>query len=526
MKFYPHALENRYDRHDPAVHGARHAFLRAALINFVQLQLLFLGIFSYIFGAIFQQSSHAHNIHVLYVDYDHGTVGQAVRNASQSLQGRGFPTVVEHSQADYPTPNDLRHAVCKKSYWAALFTSAGASARLEAATSGLADASLYNKSDELTFIWNEAHYPTIADTVIAGSMKTISDAARLAYSATNGSDVVQSLAASSALSPAAMSAFADPWHLTSDNIQPTTQSSRLIYNTIVILLLLIQEFFYLGTINGLYVQFRIFSRIHPLRIALVRLALSLAYTLVGSLCTAGVVWAFRAGWAVSGAQFALTWAALWLFAHANFLTLDIFALWLAPAYVPMALIAWAMLNVASILVPLELAPAFYRWSYALPAHEVFQVLVDVWPRGCNPQLRHALPVLFAYEVVGLASSVWGAWRRCHYAVIAEEAQEKSLMTKVEERLAVERQVCVGEKGVTPSRNQVGEELRTESDKSGAAKEDGAPLPEQEADVMAREEQREIRRMRTMERRASMGPSFQLAFGNLESGGRTPQKRGT
>ncbi len=181
----------------------------------------------------------------------------------------------------------------------------------------------------------EVRYSSVIDAAVATGLQTLSAAARVAYSTANGTGQVQSVSNSEALA-----VFADPWQLQSLNIKPTTQGSRAIYNTIVIILILIQEFFYLGTINGLSVSFSIFLKLHPSRIIVVRNLNSLSYTLVGSLCTSGAIWAFRSGWDVGGGQFMLTWIALWLFAHLNFLTLDTFTSWLPAPYVPMALIAW------------------------------------------------------------------------------------------------------------------------------------------------------------------------------------------
>jgi hypothetical protein len=113
-------------------------------------------------------------------------------------------------------------------------------------------------------------------------------------------------------------------------LTPNLTGSRLIYNTLVIILILIQEFFYLGTVNGLYVQFKIYARLYPHRIIVYRNMISLAYTCAGSLGTAGAIWAFKAGWDVNAKQFVLSWMILWLFAHANFLSLDVFTVWLPP----------------------------------------------------------------------------------------------------------------------------------------------------------------------------------------------------
>ncbi|RAL04254.1 SNG1 family protein [Aspergillus ibericus CBS 121593] len=418
MAFYP-AARHRPHRsiHDPAVRPLRLAVIKAATINLLILQLLFLGLFCYLFGSIFQQTTHIHNLNILFVDYDGGPIGQAIRAAYQQLQGPGFPTLQEQSPDRYPQPTSIISSVCHIHHWGGLYTSPNASNRLSAA---LADpATTYNRSDILTLVWNEARYPSVIDSAIQSPMQSLSNAARIAYTQSNGLQILQTM---NQTDPAAISLLANPWSLSSINLQPTTQGSRLIYNTLVVILILIQEFFYLGYLNGLYQQFHLYVAVDAHRIAIVRQLLSVTYTFIGSLCTTGAIWAFRYDWHVSGGQYMLTWMTLWLFAHLNFLVLDMFTIWLPPPVVPMALISWVVLNVTSILLPFELSPGFYRWGHALPAHSVFQVMVDIWSGGCNPQLDYALPVLFAYEVVGLVVSTVGVYRRAHYAVLAEEKQ--------------------------------------------------------------------------------------------------------
>ncbi|OCL12638.1 putative Nitrosoguanidine resistance protein SNG1 [Glonium stellatum] len=429
-RLYPKAHENRLPVNHPTLRGPRHAFFKAAGRNFALLQILFLGLFAYIFGSLFQQDSHIHNLNVLFVDYDGGIIGTTVRNAYRSLQGNSFPTLIERAGSDFPTPDDLQHEVCDARYWAALYISSGASNKVQAVAAG--QSTNYNKNDIISYIWNEARYSAVIDSAISTNLQTLSSVARVEYANRNWTDTIQTP------STASFSVFAEPWNLNSVNIQPTMQGSRLIYNTLVIILILIQEFFYLGTINTLYEAFKIYSRLCPHRIIIFRNVVSVAYCLLGSLSTAGAIWAFRAGWNVNGNQFALTWAILWLFAHVNFLTLDVFSIWLPPPYVPMALITWVVFNVTSILLPFALSPAFYRWAYVMPAHEVYQVLLDIWSGGCNPQLRYALPILFALELSGLFLSGLGVYRRCHYAVIREEAEKEAFQMRLDTALAFEQ----------------------------------------------------------------------------------------
>jgi Protein of unknown function (DUF3533). len=326
MGFYPKARQSRPSIHDPSVRPLRLALLKAAATNLLLLQLLFLGLFCYLFGSLFQQTTHIHNIDILFVDYDGGVIGSAVRDAYQQLKGPGFPTLFERSPSTYPEPRTIDNAVCDIKFWGGFYTTANASNRLAAVFAGGTDASLYNKSDVMTVVWNEARYSTVVDSAIYQSMKELSEAARVIYSERTAPQVMKNLNSSNS---AAVSAFSDPWTLASDNFQPTTQGSRLIYNTLCIILILIQEFFYLGYVNGLYSQYKLYTTVKPRRVAIVRQMIAGTYTFVGSLCVTGAIWAFRHGWNVSGSQYVITWMALWLFAHLNFLVLDVFTIWIS-----------------------------------------------------------------------------------------------------------------------------------------------------------------------------------------------------
>ncbi|KAJ6439331.1 nitrosoguanidine resistance protein SNG1 [Purpureocillium lavendulum] len=513
----PARMATRLPLSHPEVKTYRIKFLKAAALNFVLIVVLFFSLFCYLFGSLYQQESRVHSLTVLWVDYDGGgIVGDAVRQAYASLQSSGFPTLIERAVSDFPTVASLREAVCNTDYWAALYTTQGASAALAEAISG-GTSSPYNASDVLSFIWNEARYPTVVDSLIAGSLETLSQAARVAYYSLNGTAAIATLPPGDS---AAVAAFTNPWTLTSYNIQPTTQGPRAVYNTIVIVLVLIQDFFYLAIINGLYGQFKIYTRISPVRIVLVRDAISTVFTMTGALLLTCAIWAFRVDWDVSGTQFALNWLVMWLFAHVNFLTLDVFTIWIPPQYVSMALISWVVLNVTSIILPFDLSSPFYRWAYAMPAHEAYEALTDVWTDGCNPHLYYALPILFAYEVSGLVWTTLGVFRRCHCAALTEESAQEAMRLRVEAALVLERE--------HDRRLSVASRRRSRKEGDDEKGEPSMPTPaaghlddqettndtdeadRREAEHEMEELGEEINRMETRASKlANFGPSFQL-----------------
>ncbi|KAM5344016.1 hypothetical protein ACJ41O_012553 [Fusarium nematophilum] len=513
---YPRAWDNHPPKNNPALIKARKPFFKAAGANFLYLQLLFLGLFCYIFGSLFLQTSHVHNLGVIFVDYDGGAIGRAVRDAYSSRRGPGFPSIIQRPPSDFPSTADLRRAVCEARYWGALYITQGSSSRLQRALAGSsAAASAYNTTDVMAYIWNEALYSPAIDSAISASLGLLSGAARVAYSTGNGTGNITNVSG-----PAALSILADPWELQSINIQTTTQGSRAIYNTVVIILILIQEFFYLGTINGLYARFKLYARVDPYRIIAVRNVISLSYTLIGSLCVIGTIWAFKSGWDINGYQFALSWVALWLFAHINFLTLDVFTIWLPPPFVPMALVSWIIFNVTSILLPFDLSPDFYRVGYMFPAHELYQVLIDIWSRGCNPQLHYALPVLFSWELVTFILSALGVFRRCHFAMIGEDVQEKEGKERLDAAVAFEmaRMNEMKQKHPEPATEE------PEGAPKEALSEKGTPEGGDEEDVVREKLALVLERLNTRQRReqerasttCNFGPAFNLPFSH-ESG---------
>jgi len=160
----------------------------------------------------------------------------------------------------------------------------------------------------------------------------------------------------------------------------------------------------------------------------------------------------------------------------------------------MALITWVIFNVTAILLPFELSPGFFRWGYAMPAHEVYLTLIDIWSSGCNPHLSYALPTLFSLEVVGWLLSGIGVYRRCHYAVIAEEAQQNAFQERLNAAMEYERK----------HDREMREALEGSQEIISEAKEKeelGEEIGRQDSQMMANE--------RRASQACNFGPSFEL-----------------
>ncbi|KAL4916412.1 nitrosoguanidine resistance protein SNG1 [Aspergillus aurantiobrunneus] len=380
-------------------------------MTFLILQVLFLGNMSYLYATQFRISSRVHALDILYVDFDGGVIGRSVSDAYDALKGPNFPTLTPSTVSSYATPPDVRAAVCNGEYWAAIIANNGASTRLASALAGETQDST---EAALTYIWNGARYPALAQGYIYSNLFTLVQVARSTYYSHNATSALQTLSPSN---PTSIQAFLNPISASEINLKTTTHGARVFYNTITLVIPILQQFFFMMALNGLSGQFPALAKLGGSAVGnwLFRLCLSLVYTFIASICTAGYIWAFRESWAVNGTQFALSWLVIWLYMHINFLLIDAAGAYIPIQFLPLCFLTWIIINISSTVAPFELSPGFFRWGYALPANEVYQVLVQIWSDGCENRLYRALPILFSWWVVGASVFVLAARRRWRLA---------------------------------------------------------------------------------------------------------------
>ncbi|KAJ5771371.1 uncharacterized protein N7511_003422 [Penicillium nucicola] len=398
--------------------GMKPGFLPAITVTFVLLQLLFLLNMCYIHATQFRSLTRYHNFKVLYVDYDGGVIGKSVSDAYHDLHGDGFPTVHQVAPREYPQPGQIQDAVCRGEYWGAIYAKSDGSANLTSALKSGA-----STPTSLAYVWNEARYPVFSQSIIYVSLLTLVQTTRSAYYSNNGSAVV---AIANLSTPAILKAFTDPIQAEQINIKKTDEGARVFYNTISMAMPIIQQFFYMLALNGIGFVFDAFTILSWKTNALLRMSISILYTFIAALCMTGYIWAYRETWPQTGSHFALTWMILWLLMHINFLFFDITTAFVEIQWVPFVVLTWVIFNVASTITPFEMSPAFLRWGYALPSHEAYQVLMQIWSGGCNNRLYQALPIMFSWWILGLPTAVFAMYYRCKKAVAKVEISNREI----------------------------------------------------------------------------------------------------
>ncbi|KAH6701296.1 nitrosoguanidine resistance protein SNG1 [Leptodontidium sp. MPI-SDFR-AT-0119] len=374
---------------DPFWNGKRKGYVGSLFGAGIMLYLLFLTNMAYLYGSLYRSGHRVNALNVLAVDYDGGVFGLSLSAAYSGLESDHFPSLYFRDEATYPTAQDVQNAVCRGDYWAAIFVHSGASNRLSAALNGGSEAETYEANNTITYIFNAARYAPVALGNIEGSLETLIGAGGSAYHAINGSYAINHVNVND---PTAVLAFTSPIRSSSINLVPTPQGTKVFYNTITLVLPMLQQFFFLMALNGISSSYGIYGRLHSTRIGFMRIVLSLVYTFIASLAVAGCIWAFREDWRLGGAKFTLTWMVF---------------CFVPPQFLSFIILTWIITNVASAIYPFELSPGIYRVGYALPAHEVYALLVQIWSGGCNNKAYRALPILFAWEVVGIVSAAVG-----------------------------------------------------------------------------------------------------------------------
>ncbi|KAF4553273.1 Hypothetical protein D9617_7g030000 [Elsinoe fawcettii] len=427
------AYKDRVPRSDPFWQGKKKNFAIATIASFLLLQLIFLANYSYLFGTFHNTMVRVKALNILIVDYDNSVVGQSIAGAAGELNKTpSLPDFQLAPVSSFPDPANVIEAVRVGNYWGAVYIQPGATQRLEAALAGGQAAVAYLEGEPgVTWVWNEVRYAAVQESAVFSGIQTLLSVSRFAYFRAANGTAVRSVNTSD---PAALQVIANPITYQEFNIKPTNQGPRVLYNTAVTVMPPLMQFFFLMALNSISQQFQFYSHLPILDNGFIRLGFGLAYSFFGGLCMAGYIWAFKEDWDVSGTQFILTWMVLWLCNHVNFTIMDCATGFIPISFLPFFVLTWIFINITSTVWPFELSPGFYKIGYALPAHETWVVLIQIWSGGGLNRLYQALPILFSWEILCFPFQILALYLRCIRAKSEVTKQEEMIDERVQTSL--------------------------------------------------------------------------------------------
>ncbi|RSL63228.1 hypothetical protein CEP54_005291 [Fusarium duplospermum] len=367
----------------------------------IQLMVMLLGVMSYLFGTSHNQADRYHARKMLIVDLDGGEVGKAVTQAAINLGSSKFRSIEIGQEAQFDSPAEVKEAVCHADYWAAVTVPANSSASLARA---LQESS---NSSPIYYTYNQARYPTIADSVLVNSIRQIHEASR---------DTIQNtLLINNTFENAPQplqATFLHPLALLPDLILPTAQPSRVFYNTVnVVRPTLVQFFLCLGmNVSGQMSGF--FREVKVRDVYLFRFTVGELYCAFLSIIVTGYIWAFRSDWTVDSAVYGKSFGIYLLYLDVQWQLLESSTGTFVPMmYMPYFLVTWIIMNVSSSVYPFEVMAGFYRIGWAMPSRHLNSLLIYAWS-GCANPLKEALPVLFAWWLVLHGTAALSVKKRC------------------------------------------------------------------------------------------------------------------
>lgn len=372
------------------------------------LTLLVLANICYLYGTSFRQHTRLKALDILVVDLDGGYLGDDLAQAAQSAsQLNSFPTVHIGEGSAFPDPSTIRRAVCHADYWAAVYLDQNASASLDRAFEGSASSEAVRA---ITYTYNQARYPTMADSVLLPSIQTlIGMTTESFYRSPRGIEAFSSLNASD---PNALATLLYPVRERANLIQPTQQTSRIFHNTVNTVVPPLTQFFFVMALNGIGLATGQLASVRIRDVWLLRFCVGKAYALISSLAMTGWIWGFREEWDVGGVRFAKTWMVLWFCMDTQWQVMEsIVGSFLPMEYTPFFVFTWVITNVASSVFPLEIMPSFYKVGYVLPMRSTYSLLVQVWS-GCANEMHISLTVPFVWWAVGHIVAVFSVRKRC------------------------------------------------------------------------------------------------------------------
>ncbi|OJJ48051.1 hypothetical protein ASPZODRAFT_15496 [Penicilliopsis zonata CBS 506.65] len=374
-------------------------FLKRLGISVAIIAVVFWGNVSWLLGSYFHGSEYMYRAQMLVVDYDGSLVGQALLAAVDDANGPvNNPTYVVASAREY-TLQEVKHAVFIGQFWGAIYASADATAQLNATLAGT-NTSVYDVDAVYMLFGNSARYTAFYPSVVLDNLEAIANAAA-AYFRQTLAGVYWEDVLTRNISQAQLGTFLRPLGYTyvDTSYGSFTFGDRTTFNTLMIVVVVLAQFFFLLALNNLSKACGRFAAVSTWDYFKWRLPLSLGWACFMGICLTSWQMIFREGYPINARLFWALWILYTVFSTIVFDVLDIITAFVPQQYIPYCMFTWMITNVSSAGSPVELSNAFYHISYFFPAHSMWLAEQHIWSQGGAYPLSLSLPILAAWLVV-------------------------------------------------------------------------------------------------------------------------------
>ncbi|KAJ2744916.1 hypothetical protein GGI20_002566 [Coemansia sp. BCRC 34301] len=367
---------------------------------------------SLFFGAVYRRSTYIHHTHIELIDLDQGPVGRQITQSALLL--------TSGNMQDMPTwrvRNDLTTLRAASEWvrrrgWAALVINDGASERLANAANGN---TVYTPADAMTLLVSTGRHPIVELEYIQPALTNVAISVQREFSVNY---VRQLDTASSALNLATLATRPIAFRI-SDTAPMSFDLAPVVY----LFAFLVGQLCVIGMlITWKATSFLFFLKTRHTHLWLGAVALTLTWAIYIGLLSALAILAFRGPDYTSSTALPFTAGRFFSVWFTTAMVLAAGGLWLlswftvlTPELLALASLSMVLPNVASVLTPVETAPRFYRWFYALPFYNGAMLYRHVLSGGF-PQIGLNVGVVLGELCLWLLL-LWAAtWIRQYFVV--------------------------------------------------------------------------------------------------------------
>ncbi|CAK7246296.1 MAG: hypothetical protein STHCBS139747_007923 [Sporothrix thermara] len=369
------------------------------------------------------------NIKMLVVDFDRSSVGAALLAAVNEANGRPTNPTYEICSSALAggadlcaKPEQIRDAVFAGKYWGAVYAAAGVTAQYQATIAGT-NTTPYNASSAYVLYGNSARYAAFYPAVVLSNLQAIVEASSAIFMQQTSAPLLATLSSNgTVLSAEKIQALLTPLGstYTDTSYGSFTFGDRTVFNTLLIVVVVLCQFFFLMSLNGLSLAFKRFDNVSAKDYFKWRVPISISWALFGGLCITAWQLTFKEEYPINARLVFSLWTLYWVFAMIVFDVLDIVTAFVPPQFVPFCMFTWMITNVTSAGAPLELSNVFYRVSYFFPAHAMWLAEQHIWSQGGAYRLSISLPILAAWLVVAKTGTIFTLAPRRKLAALAKK----------------------------------------------------------------------------------------------------------
>ncbi|RAO69141.1 uncharacterized protein BHQ10_005153 [Talaromyces amestolkiae] len=398
-------------------------FFKKLAISAILITLVFWVNLTWMLGSYYDGSQYVYKAKMLIVDYDGSSAGEALLAAVNAANGPGTNPTYEIASSDSYTADEVKQAVFKGKYWGAAYATANSTQVFGSVIVGT-NTSEYVPQNAYVLLGNSARYTAFYPSVVLDNLEAIAADAKTRFiQQTSLPLITNALSNGTTLSEAQVSTIFDPVDYTyiDTSYGSFTFGDRMVFNTLMIVVVVLCQFFFLMSLNGLTMAFGRLHTISTLDYFKVRLPISTAWACFAGLCLTAWQMIFRESYPINARLFFSLWTLYLAFSMIVFDVLDILTAFVPQQYMSFCMFTWMITNVSSAGSPVELSNNFYRISYFFPAHSMWLAEQHIWSQGGAYPLSLSLPILAAWLVVAKMGTLFTLKPRRKAAAAAKAA---------------------------------------------------------------------------------------------------------